>query len=83
MQGALDDTPAGRDFAAILPPGTTPAAGDISYYAPWGNLALFNRDFSYSPGLVRLGRLDPSGTELLASLTDDTTITITTPGGTP
>lgn len=35
-----------------------PAAGDIAYYAPWGNLAIYYRDFSYSPGLVRLGRLD-------------------------
>lgn len=39
------------------PPGYTPEAGDIAYYAPWGNLALFYRGFGYSSGLVRLGRL--------------------------
>ena len=40
------------------PAGVTPAIGDIAYYAPWGNLAIFIRDFAYSAGLVRLGRLD-------------------------
>lgn len=39
------------------PDGYTPRAGDLAYYAPWGNLALFYRDFRHSPGLVRLGRL--------------------------
>jgi hypothetical protein len=40
------------------PAGYTPKRGDIAYYAPWGNLAIFCKDFSYSEGLVRLGRLD-------------------------
>ena len=39
------------------PAGTTPLAGDVTYYAPWGNLALFHRDFEYSSGLVKLGAL--------------------------
>lgn len=38
--------------------GYQPAAGDLTYYAPWGNLALFYQDFSYSNGLILLGRLD-------------------------
>lgn len=42
---------------ADAPAGSTPARGDLAYYAPWGNLALFYRDFPYSKGLVRLGRL--------------------------
>lgn len=46
------------------PKGFTPAAGDITYYAPWGNLALFHRGFRYSAGLVSLGRIE-SGVELL------------------
>jgi hypothetical protein len=46
------------------PEGFTPSAGDISYYAPWGNLALFHKSFRYSSGLVSLGKLD-SGVELL------------------
>jgi hypothetical protein len=46
------------------PPGYEPSAGDISYYAPWGNLALFHKDFDYSAGLVRLGTIE-SGVEEL------------------
>jgi len=48
------------------PQGFDPSAGDITYYAPWGNLAIFYRDFPYSSGLVSLGTLD-SGVELFAS----------------
>jgi len=32
--------------------------GDICYFAPWGNLALFYAGYSYSSGLIRLGRFD-------------------------
>jgi hypothetical protein len=39
------------------PAGSQPRAGDFSYYAPRGNLALFHKDFAYSAGLVRLGRI--------------------------
>jgi hypothetical protein len=46
------------------PAGVDPQVGDIAYYAPWGNLALFYRDFGYSRGLVKLGRLD-TGVEFL------------------
>jgi hypothetical protein len=46
------------------PPGCDPSAGDITYYAPWGNLALFYRDFGYASGLVKLGSVD-SGVEAL------------------
>lgn len=83
------DSPAARDFVALLPltlelsdysgtekvaglpgrlstdkapRGFDPSVGDIAYYAPWGNLALYYNDFGYSPGLVPLGRLD-SGVE--------------------
>lgn len=40
------------------PQGYAPSTGDVSFYAPWGNLAIFHEDFAYSSGLVRLGRLD-------------------------
>lgn len=46
------------------PAGVTPVTGDIAYYAPWGNLALFHKDFSYSKGLIHLGRIT-SGLEHL------------------
>ena len=46
------------------PSGSDPSVGDIAYYAPWGNLAIFYRDFGYSNGLVILGKID-SGIEAL------------------
>lgn len=46
------------------PAGIDPEVGDITYYAPWGNLAIFYRDFGYSKGLVRLGHI-ASGIERL------------------
>ena len=41
-----------------------PSIGDIAYYAPWGNLAIFYRDFPYSPGLIKLGVIDTGGEAL-------------------
>ena len=40
------------------PPGSDPAVGDIAYYSPWGNLALFYGDSGYASGLVRLEKFD-------------------------
>ena len=54
------------------PEGYEPSEGDITYYAPWGNLAIFYRDFGYARGLVRLGRingpLDPLTTKETSSV---------------
>ena len=47
------------------PAGADPSVGDIAYYAPWGNLALFYKDFKYSDGLILLGKLD-GGVEALS-----------------
>jgi hypothetical protein len=85
LSATLDDTAAGREFAALLPleltladynatekvadlprrldtsgapDSYTPKAGDITYYAPWGNLAIFYKSFRTSRGLVRLGAFD-------------------------
>ena len=84
LTATLEDSPAGRDFYAMLPlslplkdfngtekisdlprrlslqqapEGCTPTAGTLAYYAPWGNLAIFYRDFSWSKGLIPLGRI--------------------------
>lgn len=40
------------------PPGSDPAVGDIAYYAPWGNLAMYYSDSGYANGLVILGKID-------------------------
>lgn len=92
LSATLDDTAAGRDFAALLPLEITladyhvtekvadlprrldttgapdsyaPKAGDITYYAPWGNLAIFYKPFRNSSGLVRLGVFDGTVDALL------------------
>jgi hypothetical protein len=39
------------------PEGVDPDVGDIAYYAPRGNLAIFYRDFGYSTRLVKLGSI--------------------------
>ena len=40
------------------PDGITPKAGDITYYTPWGNLAIFYKNFRYSNNLIYLGRFE-------------------------
>lgn len=55
----LDTTGAPAAYAA--------RAGDLTYYAPWGNLAIFYRDFRSASGLVRLGAFDADIDALLAA----------------
>ena len=40
------------------PAAATPLAGDVAFYAPWGNLAIFYRNGHHSPGLIPPGRID-------------------------
>ncbi|KOO03801.1 hypothetical protein AKJ17_09080 [Vibrio nereis] len=40
------------------PTGVSSTAGDISYYAPWGNLVVFYKNFGYAAGLINLGKID-------------------------
>lgn len=49
-----------------------PKAGDITYYAPWGNLAVFYKPFQASQGLGRLGEFEePIDESIDALLSDD------------
>lgn len=57
------------------PSGSQPSVGDLTYYSPWGNLAIFYKDFGYANGLITLGKIE-SGIEKLASMKNDFTITI-------
>lgn len=41
------------------------AAGDLCYYAPWGNLAFFHGGYRYSNGLIRIGRVEDGPQPLL------------------
>ena len=58
------------------PTSCTPSAGDITMYSPWGNLAIFYRDFRLSNGLVPVGSLDNGAIELVAAQDGDFTVTI-------
>ncbi|MDC7240387.1 MAG: cyclophilin-like fold protein [Spirochaetales bacterium] len=49
--------PVSRLTTEGAPSGYKPSAGDLTLYAPWGNLALFYKGFSYSNGLVYMGRV--------------------------
>jgi hypothetical protein len=51
---------------ADAPQAIDPSVGDIAFYAPWGNLAIFYRDFGYSSGLIKLGTIDPSAVAALS-----------------
>ena len=102
LPATLDNTPAGQDFAALLPltvtlsdyagtekisdlprklnttgapAGTAASAGDITYYAPWGNLAIFHKGSGYANGLIKLGSIT-SGVEALAEQQGSFTATI-------
>jgi hypothetical protein len=57
------------------PAGTNPSVGDIAYYAPWGNIAIFYRDFGFSEGLIKLGHI-VSGIEEFAGKDVDFAVTI-------
>ena len=41
------------------------APGDFAYFAPWGNIIVYYGDYTYWPGLVRLGRIEGSLQPLL------------------
>jgi hypothetical protein len=70
MQATLESNNAAKHFYQLLPLtlkvedfanaekiATLPDAGDITYYAPWGNLALFYKQQSYANGLIKLGKI--------------------------
>ncbi|MGW8633983.1 cyclophilin-like fold protein [Streptomyces sp. NPDC055793] len=92
VEAILNDSPAARDLASLLPltleledfHGTeriadpprklttenapepqAPKTGDLAYYAPWGNLALFYKDGpSASSDLLVLGHIDSDADQL-------------------
>lgn len=55
--------------------GTTPNAGDLTIYRPWGNLALFYRDFSYSSDLIHIGEIE-KGMENISALDGEVQVEI-------
>lgn len=55
--------------------GYTPEIGDFAYYAPWGNISVFYKDFRYSNSLYKLGTIE-SGTEIFENMNNDFEVTI-------
>jgi len=92
VEATLNDSPAARDLASLLPltldledfhgieriadpprklttenapEPQAPKTGDLTYYAPWGNLALFYKDGpSASSDLLVLGHIDADTDQL-------------------
>ncbi|MGY5343570.1 cyclophilin-like fold protein [Paenibacillus glucanolyticus] len=57
------------------PSGSDPTIGDFTYYAPWGNLAIFYNDFGYSNGLIKIGKIE-YGIENIGNISGDFTVKI-------
>lgn len=57
------------------PSSYTPETGDFAYYAPWGNISVFYKDFRYSNSLYKLGTIE-SGTEIFENMNNDFEVTI-------
>lgn len=47
-----------RLSTAQAPEGMTPEAGDIAFYAPWGNLAIFVQGRPYARSMIPVGKID-------------------------
>ena len=45
--------------------GCAPTPGDITIYAPWGNVAIFCKNWSHSNDLIKIGHIDNNGIEAL------------------
>lgn len=46
--------------------GCAPTPGDIMIYAPWGNVAIFCKNWSHSNDLIKIGHIDGNGIEVLS-----------------
>lgn len=49
-----------------VPRGCVPVPGDITIYAPWGNVAIFCKSWSNSNDLIKIGHIDGNGIEMLS-----------------
>ena len=57
------------------PSGYDPQIGDFAYYAPWGNLSVFYKNFRYSNSLIKLGTFE-NGIDKMKNIVDGTEIKI-------
>ncbi|KXJ62239.1 MAG: hypothetical protein AXW14_00205 [Alteromonas sp. Nap_26] len=56
------------------PAGSSAKKGDLTYYAPWGNLAIFYRNFGHANGLISLGKFTDDITPLVSASNIDVRI---------
>jgi hypothetical protein len=61
---------------AGVPDSYTSSAGDICFYAPWGNLAFFYKAGAPSQGLVRLGRFASGLDQLVRDSTGNVAVKV-------
>ena len=45
--------------------GCAPVPGDITIYVPWGNVAIFRKNWSHSGDLIKIGHIDGDGISAL------------------
>lgn len=45
--------------------GCAPVPGDITIYEPWGNVAIFCKNWSHSNDLIKIGHIDGEGIKAL------------------
>ena len=66
---ALDTHDAPKSFS--------PSIGDMTIYAPWGNIAIFYKAFRESAGLAPFGKINSEDIVKLSQISNQTQITIT------
>lgn len=44
-----------------VPRGCSPVPGDITIYAPWGNVAIFCKEWPHSDDLIKIGHINGNG----------------------
>ena len=49
-----------------VPRGYAPVPGDITIYAPWGNVAIFCKEWPHSDDLIKIGHIDGDGINQLS-----------------
>ena len=55
--------------------GCDPIPGTVALYAPWGNLSIFYKDWSYSNDLIPMGQIE-TGLDVLTAMNSDVAVHI-------
>lgn len=56
--------------------GCAPVPGDITIYAPWGNVAIFYKEWPQSGSLIKIGHIDGNGIDVLSAYSGDVNVRI-------